>query len=300
MPSHAAFGFGLARSLDFDTAVTCFTEFCELLSQAVGCTFFPHHALSYAELSAGLERGELGLAWTPPIPAIDLQDRNAATFLVAPVRKGSTFYHSAFITRPTTEGPRSDRVISSPSRLAELKGKRVGWVDRESATGYLLPRMYLSGEGYDLSAFFGQEHFLGSHNAVIDSVVRGAVDVGATFCKLETHSGRIVQAAWTASDGTSRAPIEVIATVGPIPNDVILASSKLPPELRTRVFRWLLDPDTKRAREVLVELVRAESCRATTPSHYEPLRRMIAAAASHGEAPWRTKSSPSWRPPPVG
>src|SRR5438128_390142 len=93
------YGFGLARSLDFHTSVTCFTELCELLSEATGQVFYPHHALSYGELSAGLGRGDLGLAWAPPIPAIDLLERTQATLLVTPVRKGSTLYHSALVVR---------------------------------------------------------------------------------------------------------------------------------------------------------------------------------------------------------
>ena len=282
MRSRGSFGFGLARSLDFHTSLAAFTELCELLSASVEHVFYPHHALSYAELSMGLERGELGLAWMPPIPAIDLEDRNAASLLVAPVRRGSTLYHAAMIVRPGTV-----------KTLADLKGKRAGWVDKDSAAGYLVPRLHLLANGFDPAGFFGHEIFLGSHIAVVDAVASGRVDVGGTFCKIESHTGRVANGAWTTPDGKHAKSVEALVTIGPIPNDMIVASNKLSPELRARIFRWFLDPP-QRLVEILGELVRADSCRAPTPSHYEPLRKMVAIAAQRGDAPWRRSTV---RPP---
>jgi phosphonate transport system substrate-binding protein len=284
MPARGTFGFGLARSLDFHTSVTCFTELCELLSKATGQVVFPHHALSYGELSAGLARGDLGIAWAPPIPAIDLLERAQASLLVTPVRKGSTLYHSALVVR--RGGPRS---------IEELRGKRAGWVDRDSAAGYIVPRLHLGEKGIDPDGFFAQDLFLGSHVAVIEAVLSGRVDVGATFAKVESHSGRILHAAWTTPEGRSRSPVEVLATIGPIPSDVIVVSNRLPNDLRARIFRWFIDPESPRATRLLHELVRADSCRAPTPSHYEPLRRMILAAGVRGDS-WRKSVRP---PPPV-
>ncbi|GAC1536752.1 MAG: hypothetical protein NVS3B10_00860 [Polyangiales bacterium] len=279
MPPRETYGFGLARALDFHTRVTCFTELCALLSTATGQVFYPHHALSYAELVAGMERGDLALAGAPPMPAIELQDRGQATALVAPVRKGSTLYHSALIVRP-----------GGPKTLAELKGKRVVWVDRDSAAGYVVPRLHLAINGIEPDGYFAHELFLGSHIAVIEAVLGGRVDVGATFAKVESHTGRIIQAAWTSVEGKSRSPVEVLATIGPIPSDMILASNRLPADVRSRIFRWFLDPTPPRAQQLLHEMVRADSCRSPTPAHYEPLRKMIAEAR-------RLRAGRSIRPP---
>lgn len=284
MPARETFGFGLARSLDFHTSVTCFTELCELLSQATGQVFYPHHALSYGELAAGLERGDLGMAWAPPITAIDLLERAQATLLVTPVRKGSTLYHSALVVRP-----------GGPKSLEELRGKRAGWVDRDSAAGYIVPRLHLASKGLDPDGFFAQDLFLGSHVAVIEAVLSGRIDVGATFAKIEPGTGRILHAAWTTPDGKARSPVEVLMTIGPIPSDVIVASNRLPQDVRQRIFRWFIEPGSARASHLLQELIRADSCRAPTPSHYEPLRRMISSAGARGDS-WRKSVRP---PPPV-
>ncbi len=287
MRPRGSFGFGLARSLDFHTSLSRFTEFCELLSASVGHLFYPHHALSYAELRNGLSHGELGLAWTPPIPAIDLVDRNMATLLVAPIRRGSTLYHAAIITRE-----------NGPQSLADLRGGRAGWVDRDSSAGYLAPRLYFAENGLDPRKIFSNEVFLGSHIAVVDAIAAGRIDVGGCFCKIEPHTGRVLQGAWTDGDGKPRQPIHVLATIGPIPNDTIVAATRLSAELQTKVFRWFLDPGP-RAHDILTELFRADACRAPTPSHYEPLRKMISTAITQGDVPWR-RSSTTRPPPPVG
>ncbi|MGZ3478391.1 MAG: phosphate/phosphite/phosphonate ABC transporter substrate-binding protein, partial [Polyangiales bacterium] len=213
--ARTSFGFGLARSLDFHASVAKFTELCDLLGKEVGTLFYPHHALSYQALGVGLERGELGLAWMPPIPAIDALDRAAGTLLVAPMRRGSSMYHSALIVRQ-----------GGPKTLEALRGLRVGWVDASSAAGHLVPKMHIAAAGHRLRGFFAQETFLGSHIAVVDALLSDRIDVGATFCKLQADTGRVLHAAWTSPDGTVARPVDVLATMGPIPNDVIVAGGK--------------------------------------------------------------------------
>ena len=280
--ARTSFGFGLARSLDFHASVSKFTELCELLGKEVGTVFYPHHALSYDALAVGLERGELGLAWMPPISAIDVLDRSAGTLLVAPIRRGSSMFHSALIVRQG--GART---------LDALRGSRVGWVDRASAAGHLVPKMHLAACGHALHGFFAQETFLGSHIAVVDALLSERIDVGATFCKMQPETGRVLHAAWTSPDGTTARPVEVLAAIGPIPNDVIVAG-KLPSDTQQRVLRWFLDPPA-RAQQLLAELVRADAYRSVAPAHFEPLRKMMTAAAARGETPWRER--PSMFPP---
>jgi len=282
--SRASFGFGLARSLDFHASLSTFTELCELLGRDIGTVVYPHHALSYDALGAGLERGELGLAWMPPIPAIEALDRAQVVLLVAPVRRGSTMYHSALLVRP-----------NGPTTLEGMRGLRVGWVDRASAGGHLVPKMHLAAQGHPLRGFFAHEVFLGSHIAVIDALLSERIDVGATFCQIQPETGRVVHAAWTSPDGTIARPVQALTTIGPIPSDVVVASSRLSNEVQHRVLRWFLAPPSARAKQLLAQIVRADLCRSVAPSHFGPLRRMMVASAARGETPWRDRGS---LPPP--
>jgi ABC-type phosphate/phosphonate transport system substrate-binding protein len=260
----------MARSHAVGAAQALFKELCEIVTEVTGTVFYAHHALSYRELSEALEHGDLGVAWMPPIPAIELEDKGVAAPLALPSRRGSTSYHAAFITR--RGGPKS---------LAELQGRRVAWVDRESAAGYLVPRMHLASLGYDATTYFAQESFAQSHFGVVEALVSGRVDAGATFCTLEPGSKRVITAGWTAADGATIRPVDVLATMGPIPNDAIVAAARMPASVKAALTRWLLDVDG-RSREILTELFHASTLRLSSPAHFEPLRHMLRAARARG------------------
>jgi phosphate/phosphite/phosphonate ABC transporter binding protein len=265
----AAWGFGIARSHEVASMQSLFTELCELLSAATGTVFYSHLALTYRELADSLRRGDLGLAWMPPIPAIELQDQGAATALGLPARGGQTSYHAAFIARK-----------GGPKTIAEMKGRRIAWVHRDSASGYLVPRLHLASQGFDVFHFFSRELFVGSHIGVVDALMAGNVDVGVTFCSLDA-GGRVTTAGWTAADGTNLRPVEIISTVGPIPNDAVVASTLLPATVRASVTRWLLNLE-ERPKKLMSELLHAADFRVASPTHYESLRHTVRAARARG------------------
>jgi phosphonate transport system substrate-binding protein len=275
MRVRGAYGFGIARSLDVSASRPRLAEICEIASRATGVVLFPHHALTYRELSESIVRGDLGAAWMPPMSAIELEDRQQATILALPVRRGLISYHAAIIARPGKDATRT---------LASLKGKRAAWVDRDSAAGYIVPRMHLLASGLDATALFSHETFLHSHEAVIDAVVGGQADVGATFCTLDARTGRISNAGFTTADGRVTRDVDVLATPGPIPNDAIVVSNQLPIEARQALLRWLLALDA-RGKELFGELVRAEGFRTAQPSHFEALRRLLEQSKSLGQGP---------------
>src|SRR5262245_54622408 len=88
-----------------------FQELCEVLSEATSISFRPVITPGYRELAGSLERGDLGLAWLPPIPTTDLESRGLTTVLAIPSRHGTTSYHSALIVRR-----------GGPQTIDDLKG----------------------------------------------------------------------------------------------------------------------------------------------------------------------------------
>ena len=274
MRPRGAYGFGMVRTADLAANRPLIGELCELLSRASGVVFYPHNALSYRELGESLERGGVGIAWMPPIPAIDLVDHKSATVLALPVRRGVTSYQSALIGR--RGGPKS---------LNELKGLRVAWVDRESTSGYLVPRMHLIAAGIDPATTFSQELFLHGHGQVVDAVLGGRADVGATFASYDPRTQRIAQAGWTDRDGTNGKNVEVVTTAGPIPNDAVVVATSMPADVRAKVSQWLLDGSSPRVNELFFDLLGAESFRTASTLHFEPLRRMLLASRARGDGP---------------
>jgi len=273
MQSRLTYGFGMlqgANGLDVRVTTPLLAQACEGMTKASGVVICGHHARSYRDLLTGVEQGTLGLAWMPPLLAMELEDRQKGSPFVLPVRRGADSFLSALITR--RGGPRT---------LEELKGTRAAWVDRSSAAGYLVPRMHLEASGLDPAGLFSQELFLGNHVAVVDALLGDRADVAATYCTADPRTSRIFTAGWTNHDGTQTKPVEVLCTSGPIPNDALVISAAVPSEVKAALLRWLTTLDSK-AREVFGALVRAERFRAATPAHYAPLRRILASAKARG------------------
>ena len=259
-------GFGMVRQQTASLSPALLGELCEHLHRDLGLAVTPYLAASYGDLARAFAQGELAFGWMPPLVLLDLEERGVARPLALPVRRGSTSFSSALVVR--RHGPRS---------LEELQGYRVGWVDKESAAGYQVPRLHLAAQGIDVGRFFGGEVFLGTHFAVVDAVVSGRVDVGATFCTLEAESGRVLTAGWTDAEGTAIRAVEVLTTMGPVPNDCIAAAPRLPPEMHARLGAWLAEPQG-RLKDVLFELFHAQRFVTAQESHYAPLRSLRAAA----------------------
>jgi ABC-type phosphate/phosphonate transport system substrate-binding protein len=305
--ARGALGFGIARSVDPSQGRARLKELCGLLSNDVGTTFVPRHPATYRELEEECERGELALAWVPPIATAKLQASGAVAVLALPLRRGAVCYRAALITRP--EGPAS---------LSNLQGASIGWVDRESCSGYVMPRLFLAASALNLKTLFSSETFLGSHSAVVDAVVAKRVQVGATFCSADStpeHSparetfpppaafqsssppkrpsvfppalpppqASLPPGAWSGSGGKTSLPLRMLATSAPIPNDAIIVSTALPVDLRTRLLRWFLDLKSARAQKLCLDLFGAGGFRVAAPEHFAALQQMMQVARAHGE-----------------
>src|SRR2546428_2424973 len=115
-----SYGFGMVRSIEAQASREAANELAQVLSTMTGSVFFSYNAFGYRELADGIANGDLGFAWMPPVPAIDLLDEGVATTLALPVRRRAVTYNAALVVRR-----------GSGATLDTLKGKRVSWVDRE-------------------------------------------------------------------------------------------------------------------------------------------------------------------------
>ena len=253
----SSYGFGIVKSPFTDGRLDAL---CAQASAACGLPFEPVIAASFDELSAALLEGEVSLAWMPPVPTIELEARGAAMILAIPARRGSTSYHAALVVKK-----------GGPTMLTELRGKRVAWVQLDSAAGYLVPRMHLAAQGFDVLRFFSRELFVHSHRGVIDAVESGEADVGATFCIVDPTGEHVVESAW------QERPVEALVTMGPIPNDAMIASTSIPEAARAALAAWLVSqhPDTV---PLFERLLGSGDFRVPTKGHYDVLRHVLRTA----------------------
>jgi len=118
--------------------------------------------LDYAELGAS------GYA------KIYLQDANAVTPILTTVQTdGSTGYYSIMVAK-------SDSGIKT---LADAKGKKLGFADPDSTSGYLVPVTALPKDlgGEAVKNYFSETGFGGGHENLVLEVIKGTFDVGTTW-----------------------------------------------------------------------------------------------------------------------
>lgn len=203
--------------------------YCAALTSALGTLIYPQVERSYRELSTKLAQGGVDVAWAPPLLAADARANHGATVLASLRRSGSGIYHAAFFAR----------VEDALRDVGALHGKRVAWVDRDSASGYVVPRRWLGQAGHAPDAFFSAEVFGKTHEGTIDLVLRGAADVGATYAVLEPGSRRLLDAGWLHA-GARADRLALVATAGVVPPDAIVATKRVDDGLRQRLQAALL------------------------------------------------------------
>lgn len=85
---------------------------------------------------------------------------------------GSTGYHSVMVARKD----------SGMKTLADMKGKRLGFADPDSTSGYLVPSVALPADiGMPVDKFFASTGFGGGHENLVLAVMKGDFDAGTTW-----------------------------------------------------------------------------------------------------------------------
>jgi phosphate/phosphite/phosphonate ABC transporter binding protein len=233
--------------------------FAEALAASVGFEVTGKVYANYREILDAMHAGAVDVAWLPPVIALRAAARGRTLPIALPVRGGTSFFSSALFTRPGSP-------LKSP---ADLHRVSAAWVDQQSAAGYLVVRASLRAQGVDLGRAFATESFLGSHDAVVQAVLSGAVDVGATFAHLDAAHQRVTRGGW----GT--ATPQVIAYAGPIPADVVAASIRMAaPQIRA-VQRALCGGESPELLRTASMLLGAEGFVPARSEHLDPLNHLL-------------------------
>lgn len=203
-------GFGLVAA-EQDTS-GAFDALASWLARHTGVSLTRHPAKTYRALAASVREGTADLAWLPPVVYTWLAE--AVTPIGTITRDdGAVRYAAALVVRE-----------ESPLRaLADLRGKRVGWVDAWSAAGFVVPRIELARAGLDPTTTFAEESFHGSHDGAMRALVKGTCDVAATYVRTR-EGGEPLEGGWSKHEG-----LRVLAVLGSIPSDVLAAQRNLGP-----------------------------------------------------------------------
>ena len=243
-----------ARMYDAAVSLARLESFCDALGAKLGVPVSPVQTRSYAELTLLMDRSDVDFAWLPPFVAFKAVRAGKAAALLTPERGGSTsFFASLFVTRE-----------SKLQSISDLQGTRVAWVDRESAAGYRVVRAALRAQGTELDGLFVYESFEGSHQAVVQAVMEGTADVGATYVHRDPN-GQLLFAGWGDAEARS------IFEHGPIPADVLAVTPKVAGVVVDSVVRALVSGEDAELAHATREMFEADRLVPTDAEHFASL-----------------------------
>jgi phosphonate transport system substrate-binding protein len=151
----------------------CMTEKLPAVLGVEKVSLFP--AADYDGVIQGLLGGTLDYAelGASGYAKIYLEDQNAVEPILTTVQTdGSTGYHSVMVAR-------ADSGIKS---LEDMKGKKLGFADPDSTSGFLVPSVTLpDAVGAPVDEFFASTGFGGGHENLVLEVVKGTFDAGTTW-----------------------------------------------------------------------------------------------------------------------
>ncbi len=244
-------------------------EFATRLGELSGIDVAVTSVPSYERLAQLIQRGDLDLAWLSPISLVSLARSRLVRPMLSLRRDGLLHYRCALI-------------VSANSRLSkfeELRGKRAAWVDRHSASGFVLPRIELAAHGVGQSSL-GLERLYGSHDAVVRAVASGRADFGATFVHVDENEA--MRGAWSQTPGLEKS-LRVMTTFGEIPPDAIATRYGMDDAQRTRLTRALTTMTKSAAdRQLLSNIFGARGFDTPRRATYESLRKAVFGAYRDG------------------
>lgn len=215
-PARPLLTLGMTRPVGRSVADASQAALDAYLSQKLGGPVVTRVFDSPISLAAALVDGEIEAAWMTPLAYIRAAERATIVPVVKLSRGGFTTYRSVIFAK-------KGRVRS----LRDLKGKRMAWVGRGSASGRLFPEVHLRKLGTDPGTFFSAQIEGSDHREVCLAVLNGAAEAGATLSD-EVHPGQNPVVDGCREAGLDATKFQIVERTDPIPNDVIAARKDLP------------------------------------------------------------------------
>jgi phosphonate transport system substrate-binding protein len=158
-----------------------FAPFIAYLSRELGTKVTLRIANDYAAVIEGQRAGNIHIGYHGPasFARARLTGVKIDAFAIDVNGDGSKGYYSVFYV-----------MAKSPfQKLEDLKGRNLGLVDPNSASGYNMPMFALNKAGVpDAARFFGRVQNTGSHENAVIALAQGTVDVAANWWNADDDS----------------------------------------------------------------------------------------------------------------
>lgn len=175
--------------------------------------------------------------------------------LARPVNLDNTSTYQGYLFVRKNSGIRS---------AADMKGKKMAFVEKATTAGYIFPRAYLRENGItNVDSYFGEHFFTGSHDAAVLAVLNRKADIGAAkhsiYDRVRKENQRVDQ------------ELVILAKSPTVPSNGLCVRKNLAADIRKKLKDALLSLSTEPEGKLVLEQFGALRFIETTPEDYKPV-----------------------------
>lgn len=236
-------------------------QIAEMITERTGLVVEANVGTDFAAVREAMGAGQAHIGWLNTFNYVLAAETYGVDVGLVTERFGLTYYN----------GQLNVNADAGIEELDDLVGKVMCWVDPNSTSGYIIPRIMLQANGINPDEDFSEQIEAGSHNNVIIQVYNGECDAGASFVDARSSVEE------EFPDVNER--VLVLATTTDIPNDSVSFIADFPEDLRQQVVDALLDiASTEEGQEALNTLYSIENLQEADDSFYDPFRADLSRA----------------------
>jgi len=167
---------------------------------------------------------------------------------------GSSTYHGYLFVRKD----------SGIKKVADMKGKKMAFVEKATTAGYIFPIAYFKKNGVtNIDTFFSEYYFTGSHDAAIYAVLDKKADIGAAKHSVYDRVRR--------TDPRVDKELVILAESAKVPSNGLCVRKGLDRQLKEKLKKTLLTIDTDPEGRVVLQKFGAIKFIETTVADYAPV-----------------------------
>jgi phosphonate transport system substrate-binding protein len=182
---------------------------------------------NYVVVVEGLGSRKVDVAFLPTFGYLLAQERYGAEALLKASRNGETTYRAAIVAKTD----------SKITKVEDINGKKIAYVDPASTSGYILPKKLFA----DKKVKPAEEVFAGKHDVVVTMVYQGQVDAGAIFYNAPVD-GKIKDArekVMTQFPDIEQ-KVKIVSLTDEIPNDPIVVRAGISAQAKEKLTKGFL------------------------------------------------------------
>ena len=236
-------------------------EIAKLVSEKTGLVIEANVGTDFAAVREAMGAEKAHIGWLNTFNYVLANEKYGVDVGLVTERFGLTTY----------KGQINVRADSGIESLEDLKGKVMCWVDPNSTSGYIIPRIMLKANGIDPDTDFAQTIEAGSHNNVITQVYNGDCDAGASYDDARSSVEEDLP--------DVKEQVVILATTTDIPNDSVSFIKDFPKEKREDIVNALLEiAGTEEGKQMLNDLYSIAGLQKAEDSFYDAFRADLSKA----------------------